>query len=540
MKRNLMFLLVICLLLSSIMFSPAAFAEGWSLPEGTPMFGPGCVMKLDFGTFTVLDAGFAKKVELAYTISSWTKTKNGVTEEHNDVNEYYHTAEDGTAFFVTKGVLQNTSGETFSTKNIHPEICFGDGEPFSLDAFPAAQMIGDGTLSPGLVMDLEPGMSINVDFACTVPAEHYHSDADILFSFAGTDLGFQRSGLQSYVSMGFEEGDGELTKDVTLLIDEAKAAAEQKEKAAEAPHIDEVSVEGVSLTYDEKRNCYVISAKVRNNGYPTLTDWPTVSSVSVRFRFLDSAGDGILSNCDSINNMNTLPGLASGEAAWAGGFTIDVGVVDTAESIIFDSYSVLLRSDSKDYAQSIQGTISNPPVFKLDDIIPGRADAKKLAESDAVAVDNVTVDFADFLPPAVMASTAYRGGIDKFHYTLTDSETYAVIRFAVTNMTTKEITLADIGGDFFIELNFNDGFIYSTKGSKACVLQSGNEIAVMEWTGSKSSRIGDAIVLPPLVTYDVVAYIPCAKLVATMTDKPLLVSFHTTQTGDKQLDVKVR
>ena len=537
MKNILASLLALAMLLT---LCPIAFAADWSLPEGTPMFEPSCVMNPDFGTFTVLDAGFAKNVELAYTISSWTKTKNGVAEEHNDVKEYYHTAEDGTALFVVKGVLQNTSGETFSTKMIHPEIHFGDDSPFSLDAFPAVQLIGDGTLSPGLVMDLEPDMSINIDFACTVPAKYYHSDADILLSFAGANLGFQRSGLQSYMSMGFEEGDGELTEDVTLLIDEVKAAAEQKKKEAEVPHIDEVNVEGVSLTYDEKRNCYVINAKVRNNGYPTLEDWPTISSVSVRFRFLDSVGDGILSNCDSINNMDTLPGLAPGEAAWAGGFTIDVGVVDTAESIIFDSYSVLLRSDSKDYAQSIQGTISNPPIFKLDEIIPGRADAKKLAESDAVAVDNVTVDFADFLPPAVMGSTAYQGGIDKFHYTLTDSETYAVIRFAITNMTTKEIALADIGGDFFIELNFNDGFIYSTKGSKACVLQSNNEIAVMEWSGNKSSRIGDEIVLPPLVTYDVVAYIPCAKLVATMTDKPLVVSFHTTQTGDKQIDVKVR
>ncbi len=321
----------------------------------------------------------------------------------------------------------------------------------------------------------------------------------------------------------------------------AQSDGKNQKNPKDASHVDELSVEGVSLEYDDKRNCYMISAKVRNNQYPVIDGWPTVIMVSVKFRFLDAAGDGLLSNCDAINNMDSLPGLAAGEAAWAGGFKVDVGVVDTAESIIFDSYEVLLQGDEKSHSQSIKGTFSDPPIFNLDEIIPGRANAKSMAESDAVEVDNVSVDFIDTLPMEIKGSTAFWAGVkEDFNFTLNDSETYAVIQFSITNLTTKEITLADIGGNFFVELKFDDGFIYSTKGSKACVMTSGKELAVIGRAGSKSTRIGDTIALSPLVTYDVTLYLPCAKLVSTQTEKPLVVSFHTTQTGDKQVDVKVR
>ena len=545
MKKNLMILLVICMLLSSIMFSPAALAEDWSLPEGTPMFEPGWVMELDFGTFTVLDAGFAKKVELAYTISSWTNTKNGVTEEHNDVNEYYHTAEDGTALFAVKGVLQNTSGETFSTKMIHPEIHFGDDSPFSLDAFPAVQMIGDGTMSPGWVMDLEPGMSINVDFACTVPAQYYHSDAGILFSFAGADLSFQRSGLQSYVSMGFEEGDGEITEDVTLLIDEEKAAAEQMKTESELPHIDELIIEDASLDYNKSSNSYLVSAKVRNLDYP-IVDGKTLVGVIVKFRLLDANGEPVPANRDRIDDRSSLHQLRKGEAAWVGTshsiYPINIGPVDKSDYISFESYDFLYADElGGALSKSISGVFSEPRVFALDGILPGHAATRKAAEFDSIAVDHVSVTFMEELPSDVTNSMVYRAGTQKdYHLTLNDSETYAAIHFSITNMTTREIILADTHGDFLIELVFNNGFSYSSTQSKASIILAGNETAVMEERGTTTYRIGDKIALPPLVTYDVVAYIPCAKLVATMTDKPLVVSFHTTQTGDKQIDVKVR
>lgn len=315
----------------------------------------------------------------------------------------------------------------------------------------------------------------------------------------------------------------------------------QKNPAQGTAHVDELSVEDVSLEYAEKQNCYMISAKVRNNQYPTVEGWPTVTMVSVHFRFLDAAGDGLPSNCDAINNMDTLPGLAPGAASWAGGFKVDVGVVDTAESIVFDSYRILYQGEDKSYAENINGVFSDPPVFHLDDIIPGRANAKATAESDAVTVENVSVDFVDTLPMEIKGETAYMAGVKKdFNYTLNDSETYAVIEFSITNMTTREMTLADIGGNFYVDLRFDEGFVYSTKGSKACLMKSGKEFAVMGRSGSKSTRIGDPIALSPLVTYDVTLYLPCAKLVSTQTDKPLVVSFHTTQTGDKQVDVKVR
>ncbi len=544
MKKHISALLIFCMMLSLCAFgSVPAMAENWELPEGTQMFEPGCVMETEFGTFTVLDAGFAKKVEnVVFPMGTKTTKVNGVTETHKVTETLYYTAEDGMALFVVKGILHNNSDTVLSSRNLHPTMLSGNADPVQLDAFPAVELTGSGTMSPGLVMDIEPDVNVEIDFACTIDRDLYFSSTDILLEFAGAALGFRKAGMKSYISMGFDENDGVFTADVTVLIDEKRAEKKkrQAEAALEPPHIDELRVENVSLEYNNTRNCYIIKAKVRNLAYPVYENC-TLTYVDVSFRFLDANGDGIPCRYDQISNKDVYGHLPLGEAGWAGGYEIDVGTVDTAEAIVFDGYSFLYDQHGLSYAKGVKGSFTNPPVFKLDDIIPGRADAKKTAESDAVFVENVSVEFSDILPPAVMASSAYRAGAKKLHYSLTDSETYAVIHFTITNITTKEITLADLDGDsFFVELNFNNGFNYSTKSSKASVMQSGSEIAVMESTESKSTRFGDAIVIPPLVTYDVTVYIPCARLVATMTDKPLVVSFHTTQTGDKQIDVKVR
>lgn len=546
MKRRISFLLTLCMILSFCAFGAApAMAGDWKLPEGTPMYKPGCVMETEFGTFTVLDVGFAKKVELFYSVNTQTITRNGVSETKENRNEFYFTAKDGSAFFVVKGILQNTSASTYNTRELHPLIQYGTGGTVSMDAFPSAPLTGSVAPPPGVEIVLDSGESVEVSFACTFSEESYRENADILFTFGGASLGFRKEELKSYVSMGFGDGDGVPTDDVTALVKETIPAAGQQAEPEE-PHVDELAVEDVAFEYDSKNQRYRMNVKVRNIQYPTF-EGLGIKSVRVGFQFLDKNGDAVAVNRSEIPGYED---LRTGQAGWgpyvltgSGSiYPIDRVTVDTAYSITFTTYEVISTNDAEGRSKRIKGTLSDPPVFILDDIIPGRSDAEAMAGSDAVMVENVSVDFTDKLPAEITGSTAYRAGIQKdFHYTLTDSETYAVIRFSITNMTTKEIELAETGGDFFfVELNFNNGFLYSTKGSKACVMTSGKEIAVMESSGSGSTRIGNAIAIGPLVTYDVTLYLPCAKLVETMTDKPLVVSFHTTQTGDKQIDVKVR
>ena len=61
MRRKIAFVLALCLMISLCSIgSPLAYAEDWKLPEGTRIYKPGQSMALDFGTLTILDAGFAK------------------------------------------------------------------------------------------------------------------------------------------------------------------------------------------------------------------------------------------------------------------------------------------------------------------------------------------------------------------------------------------------------------------------------------------------------------------------------------------------
>lgn len=541
MKRKLSFVLVLCMIFT---LTPTVFAADGGIPEGTPIYEPGIVMELDFGTFTVLDAGFTKKVELFYTQNTQTVTKNGTTETKVKINEFYHTAKDGFALFVVKGILHNTSRETLSSLDLQPAISNGMKDTIPLVAYPAVPLSGSASSLTGVVTEIEPGSTININFSCTVPNALYFGRADILFAFCGTSLGFQKEVLKSYVSMGFEEADGVLTEDVTALIDENKAAIDENNKEQEIPHIDELTVEDVALEYDSKNQQYNINVKVRNINYPTF-EGRHIGSVRVHFRLLDKNGDAVPANRSEIFGYED---LQKGRAGWgpyvmSGSGThvpIDRAAIDTAYSIIFDSYEIRSTTDSESRSKSIKGTLTNPPVFLIDDILPNRPDAQKVSDSDAVAVEGVSVEFTDALPTDITTNTAYTAGIGRFNYSLKSSETYAAISFTVTNMTKQDIFIGDMDGDFVVELNYDDGFIYSTESNSVHFVQCGREIAVINHDGSRSSRIGDKIALAPLVSADVIMYLPCAKLVATQSERPLVVSFHTTQTGNKQIDIKVR
>ena len=309
MKKLISALLILCTMLSLCTFGSApAMAESWELPEGTPMFEPGCVMETELGTFTVLDAGFAKKVEKLYTTTSQTKTVNGFAETHDSVTEYYYDAEDGSALFVVKGVLLNSSSNTFSTKEIHPVVSSDVHEQFSMDAFPAVALTSSGTMSPGLIMDLEPGTSINVCFACTVPSDFYYSDSDILLQFSGAVIAFQKLAIKSYVTMGFGDSDGVSTADVITLVSDANETSPAQPQES---HVDEISIEAVSIE-PYSSDYYNMRVQFRNNGIPALEGRHLISS-NVNFTFLDKDGNGIPANASEIGIGDIIP---IGQSAW--------------------------------------------------------------------------------------------------------------------------------------------------------------------------------------------------------------------------------
>ena len=110
MKRFFTFMLALAILLT---FAPSAFAADWSLPDGVPMYEPGCVVELDFGTFTVLEVGFAK--EIVYL------TDQTAGDPLRQMAGAFM-AGDGSALLVLKGRLCNYSDNASFIANGIPAV----------------------------------------------------------------------------------------------------------------------------------------------------------------------------------------------------------------------------------------------------------------------------------------------------------------------------------------------------------------------------------------------------------------------------------
>ena len=294
-----------------------------------------------------------------------------------------------------------------------------------------------------------------------------------------------------------------------------------------------IAIEGVSFEPRSSKS-YNMRVCARNTGFPFLDDRQLINVV-VYFRLLDDFGNGIPVNISFIESWSEFPNLTAGQSCWTTSIhSIDKASVDAARLIEFTSCEFRYSQNAKGEWKQLKEVFSEPISFEIADIIP--------VGVDPFTLENVSVEFVDSLPFDITKQTAWRAGLmEGFDYALNNSETYAAIQFSITNMTKQDIILNDLAGNCIIELNFDDGFIYSTNGSKPSFIKSGNNYAVMNNPSqNQSQRIGDEITLSPLVTYDVELFIRCAKAVATQADKSLIVSIRTAQPGYNKVDVVLR
>lgn len=150
------------------------------------------------------------------------------------------------------------------------------------------------------------------------------------------------------------------------------------------------------------------------------------------------------------------------------------------------------------------------------------------ADGRAFVIENVTIGFRDQLPARILDKYSYKAE----ELTLNDSQVYSVIAFTATNLTTETVDLADIHDDFMVQLNYNNGYIYSTNTDVYAVYESGSNYKLIR----KSASSGRDIAVSPLTSLDVVVYIPCARQVAENPDKPLIVSFISKYSGSESLE----
>lgn len=151
-----------------------------------------------------------------------------------------------------------------------------------------------------------------------------------------------------------------------------------------------------------------------------------------------------------------------------------------------------------------------------------------IAEGRAVILENVSLGFRDQLPGHVLKK--FDRNADKL--TLNDSQLYAVVQFTVTNQTTDTVDIADLHDDFLVQMNYNDGFLYSTDSDVYCVYESGANMKMLR----SSSSSGSDISVSPLASADVTLYLPCAKQAAVDTESPLKITFVSKYSGNESFD----
>lgn len=157
-------------------------------------------------------------------------------------------------------------------------------------------------------------------------------------------------------------------------------------------------------------------------------------------------------------------------------------------------------------------------------------------EGRALSIENVSIGFSNTLSEKFTSTTSYTNHTDR--YALNDSQVFAVVQFTITNQTKEDIQLIDHKGNFVIQIDYDNGYQYSTYGEtyshifKTGVFGDSGYGSVRKGGSSKSNN---GIGVNPLSSVDVTAYIPCAKAVAENPDKPLSVTFVSKFSGTESL-----
>ena len=245
MKKMIASLLALAMMLA---LCPPAFAAYWFLPDGVPMYEPACVMELDFGTLTILQAGFTKQVQCGFSPDR--------KDDSYEVNKrYYYNAKDGFALFAVKGILHNDSDSSIELGPLQPKVSYGPGDE------QWAGLYGYTNVPVGSPEErsLEPAHDVEIVYATQVPGAMYFGNTDLLMELGGSQLGFLREDLKCYERIGFNAGDGEPAGDITMMtVDEQKPA---EPKQADGTEADFFTFSDPKIVPAKKDGMYVLDFK---------------------------------------------------------------------------------------------------------------------------------------------------------------------------------------------------------------------------------------------------------------------------------------
>jgi len=325
--------------------------------------------------------------------------------------------------------------------------------------------------------------------------------------------------------------------------------AAQSENPPDVVYAEEIfAVEEVAYTVSrgEFRN---FDIKIRN-----ITD-EKIPDVYYGIQALDAAGDVIESW-----SMGSSDSLEPGQGYWyycnsSELFDECFSIEDAAaraESIrIVFAKVQTIKGDSASWVQydfrepptyrvaglPMRGMNMNEVIAPTEATVPTgpRVIGPQVCEGKALTIQDVSVTFMDQLPGSVTGSSAYSFSGNKEDFVLNETQSYAAIRFTITNQTPDDIKLTDLKDYFIAELIYDGTFKYRSNGDNGTFFLSGSQSAVVY----DMSSIG-SVTISPLVTMDVTIYISCARQVAVNTDRILDVVFTTQYDGPETYRFAVR
>ena len=522
MKKAIASTLALVLLLT---LCPAVFAADWSLPDGVPMYEPGCVMELDFGTFTVLEVGFAK--EIVYL------TDQTAGDPPRQIAGAFM-AGDGSALLVLKGRLCNYSDNAVDTAKLEPTVWFGAEDSKVLHSFLSLALGQEDTTV--VKADAEQ----DILFAANVPNTLYYGSMNLLFSLSGSSLGLDRYALKSYAELGFSGGAGPLGNHIGVLVEDAtkplSLGTSPTVPSDTAPHIDELTIEDAFMEYNPdagyayKCPLYV---KMRFN-IEIPPEHPLIECL-INIQPLDRDGTALPTSGILSSDVLSYHDLQAGQAAWN---TYDCAFnpekAELVRSFKLSSY-VLRMADTPSANLVVRGTFSDPIILSINDLMSGESPWLKAEEKEpAISIENVSVDYSETLPDSILNSSAFRS-FSNAKKGLADSQVYAVIRFKATNLSRQDINLSDIR-QFVGALDFDDGFVYSTSGYDVSAFESENgEISIHADNGRANSMM-----LAPLTAKEYTLYLTCPKVVRDQVGKPLKIFFTLGSDAEERYVFNIR
>jgi len=149
-----------------------------------------------------------------------------------------------------------------------------------------------------------------------------------------------------------------------------------------------------------------------------------------------------------------------------------------------------------------------------------------VASGNSVIIEKVSLGFSEGFTNEQLNDWA-AGNYYK-RLIIDEGQLLAAVTFKITNNTKSDIIVSDIHDEFLIELNYDNGFVYSTDSEADCLIASGSDIYVMhKMSGSGSSKISVA----PLSSKEVTVYFVCPAQLMTSVDKSLKVSFSSRYDG---------